>query len=159
MGMTPLNKQQRQHRDQQIIQLRLAGASMRQIADRVGCALGVVHKALTQWSADALEETRGDVDALRRQEAARLDTLQVAVWKNAVQGNVGAIDRALRIMERRAKLLGLDAPVTDAEAARMGAAAGAAAGAAVADRKVAELSAEEARARYEELCRRQPGKS
>jgi hypothetical protein len=43
----------------------------------------------------------------------------LALWPQVLKGNQGAIDRALRVMERRAKLLGLDAPtrqeVTGAE--------------------------------------------
>jgi hypothetical protein len=32
------------------------------------------------------------------------------LWPQVAKGNQGAVDRVLRIMERRAKLLGLDAP-------------------------------------------------
>ena len=34
----------------------------------------------------------------------------LGVWKQAKDGHLGAIDRVLKIQERRAKLLGLDAP-------------------------------------------------
>jgi hypothetical protein len=40
----------------------------------------------------------------------RLDQLLQGVWLGAVDGNPAAVGLALRIMERRAKLLGLDAP-------------------------------------------------
>jgi hypothetical protein len=33
-----------------------------------------------------------------------------AMWSKAMKGDVARVDRCLRIMERRAKLLGLDAP-------------------------------------------------
>jgi hypothetical protein len=49
-------------------------------------------------------------DELRKMELERLDRLLLAVWGQAAKGNQGGIDRALKIMERRAKLLGLDAP-------------------------------------------------
>jgi hypothetical protein len=56
-----------------------------------------------------MERTIGNpAKELRDLEAARLDRLQEQPWLQAVQGNLAAIDRCLRIMERRAKLLGLD---------------------------------------------------
>lgn len=47
----------------------------------------------------------------RNLELERLDRLQLAIWKQAIDGNLGAIDRLLKISERRARLMGLDAPV------------------------------------------------
>jgi len=41
-------------------------------------------------------------------ELERLDAMQAAIWDDAMNGHLGAIDRVLKIMERRAKLLGLD---------------------------------------------------
>jgi hypothetical protein len=40
----------------------------------------------------------------------RLDELQVAVWDRAINGDLPAAHCALKIMDRRAKLLGLDKP-------------------------------------------------
>ena len=47
---------------------------------------------------------------IRDIEMARLDRMQTALWSKVLQGHEGAIDRVLRIMQRRADLLGLDAP-------------------------------------------------
>ena len=47
------------------------------------------------------------VDDLRLLEVARLDQLQAASWEDALAGDVGAVDRILRIITLRAKLLGL----------------------------------------------------
>lgn len=65
---------------------------------------------------EALKERRVDLDHkaedLREVENARLDRLLFVAYRQAVKdGNLAAIDRALRIMERRARLLGLDRPV------------------------------------------------
>jgi hypothetical protein len=50
-------------------------------------------------------------EQLRALELARLDRLFLAVWTAAVvHHDLGAVDRALKIMKRRAELLGLDAP-------------------------------------------------
>jgi hypothetical protein len=40
----------------------------------------------------------------------RLDELQVAVWDRAINGDLPAAHCVLKIMDRRAKLLGLDKP-------------------------------------------------
>lgn len=55
-------------------------------------------------------ETAASASEMRRLELERLDAMTLALWKQATSGNQGAIDRVLRLMERRAKLLGLDAP-------------------------------------------------
>jgi hypothetical protein len=64
---------------------------------------------------DALRERRAalddEVDELRTVEAERLDRLFFVAYKQAVRDDqLSAIDRVLRIMERRARLLVLDRP-------------------------------------------------
>jgi len=49
-------------------------------------------------------------DELREMETDRLDRLQAAVWAKAIQGDTKAVDAVLRIMDRRARLMGLDSP-------------------------------------------------
>ena len=44
-------------------------------------------------------------------ELERLDHLTSAVWLDAMSGSDKAVSSVLRIMERRSKLMGLDAPV------------------------------------------------
>lgn len=56
---------------------------------------------------DANAETAAEIKDV---ELQRLDRMQAAVWRKVLDGHEGAIDRVLRIMDRRAKLLGLDAP-------------------------------------------------
>lgn len=49
-------------------------------------------------------------EEVRTLEVARLDAMLLALWPQVKQGNQGAIEKALKVEERRAKLLGLDAP-------------------------------------------------
>jgi hypothetical protein len=51
------------------------------------------------------------IDEHRELELNRLDTLQRTFWKSAVAGNQRAAEFVLRIIEKRAKLLGLEAPL------------------------------------------------
>lgn len=95
-------------RQKQAMQLRLAGASYDDIAARLGFAgRGGAWRAVMSALKQTLQEP---ADELRKMELERLDRLLLGVWGQAAKGNQGAIDRALKIMERRAKLLGLDAP-------------------------------------------------
>ncbi|MFB7082561.1 hypothetical protein [Streptomyces sp. NPDC056308] len=66
-----------------------------------------VREALKERTTELDEQ----VDELRTVEAERLDRLFFVAYKQAIRdGELPAIDRALRVMERRAKLLGLDRP-------------------------------------------------
>lgn len=93
------------------IALRLAGLDNETIATRLGYAGSA---AVSKDISRALDANRAAerewTDELRVVEALRLDRLQAAVWPSAVSGDPRSIDTALRIMERRARLFGLDAP-------------------------------------------------
>lgn len=52
-------------------------------------------------------------DELRKLEGERLDKLLNGLWAKAEDGHLWAVDRALNIMERRAKLYGLDSAPSD----------------------------------------------
>ena len=105
------------------------GLSFKGIAERMGCSPGAAHgrvnRALRLMAGPAPEQ-------LRQQEIAKLDLLEQAAWKvledrhlRVDHGRVvtddgvpieddapvlAAIDRVLKIQDRRAKLVGLDAP-------------------------------------------------
>ena len=95
-------------RAQQSMELRLAGASYRKIAEQLGYANpGTVHKAVCAAMAAITADT---AEQLRGLEAQRLDAMLMGLWRKARAGDVQAIDRVIRIMERRAKLFRLDPP-------------------------------------------------
>ena len=50
------------------------------------------------------------IEAVRQLELRRLDQMQFPLWPQVLSGDVQATSTALRIQERRASLLGLDAP-------------------------------------------------
>jgi hypothetical protein len=56
-------------------------------------------------------ETDEAAAQVRAMELARLDELTLAVWPAARGGDLSAVACVLRIMERRARLLSLDAPM------------------------------------------------
>jgi hypothetical protein len=119
----------------QAAQMRLEGKSWAHIAEALGystpaAACQDLGRAIEQHLRDQAEA----VETLRQLELARLDALQATAWDvmtrkhitvshgKIVQDETGqaleddgptlqAIDRVVRIMERRARLEGLDSPV------------------------------------------------
>jgi len=70
----------------------------------------MVIKSLRTALADLAETTESKTAEWRAIELDRLDELHRAIWDKAVGGDLAAFDRVLKRMERRAKLLALDAP-------------------------------------------------
>lgn len=97
-------------KERKALELRRAGMSYDEIAAAVGYGNGS-----SAWHAvqRAMKRTlrEGGADEVRDQELDRLDRLQRAVWPRALQGDLPAVGAVLRIMERRSKMLGLDAPI------------------------------------------------
>lgn len=102
------NKVASHERKLQALELRKAGVSFQAIADALGyrSASG----AFAAVKAALKTTLREPANELRELELARLDALLLPLWRRAQGGDDKAVDRCLRIMERRARLLGLDAP-------------------------------------------------
>ena len=98
--------------------MRRAGMSYRQIARALKCspkkAWKLVQSELQRAGGES-PETATEVLAL---ELERLDALQTALWNEATSGNVAAIDRVLKIMERRARLMNLESAIDVQDAMR-----------------------------------------
>lgn len=104
-----------------VMNLRLSGATYQQIAEAAIRQFGAEHLPKNynapQAGQDVIRELQKlDVERetgraeLVRLELERLDRMLLAIWQQVVSGHLGAVDRGLRISERRAKMLGLDAP-------------------------------------------------
>lgn len=96
------------------VALRIAGASWGEIATTLGyptarLALVATERALTRQLAEP--DTR---EQMRRMAGARLDRLLRAVWAKAINPadpeHLLAVTKAREIVDRQAKLYGLDAP-------------------------------------------------
>ena len=88
------------------IEMRLAGHTYRAIAEATGFSgPGQVYKAISK----ALrEQPTEDAEELLAKELATLDAMQAKLWPGVVAGNISSVDAVSRIMDRRAKLTGLD---------------------------------------------------
>jgi len=93
------------------IELKKAGATYRQIGEQLGCGMKTAWRDVDYELKATISEMTESADALRALELARLDRLQVAIWPKAIAGdNLRAVATILKVMSRRAALLGLDAP-------------------------------------------------
>ena len=92
------------------LDLRKKGFSYTQIGTKLGCARQTACRYVLSELENLADKCREEAARVRDLELQRLDDLYLVAWKAIAEGSdLGAIDRCLRIMERRAKLLGLDA--------------------------------------------------
>ncbi len=93
------------------LDLRRSGASLRRIAAQLGVSHEQIRLDIQGALSEAIKENVNNAEHLRTMELERLDDMLLRISKQVSDGHLGAIDRALRISEQRAKLLGLYAPV------------------------------------------------
>lgn len=108
---TAAAKAVRMQRQQAALELRRSGLGYVEIGNQLGIGKSQAHRLVTAALKEAAEQINAEADELRAEEISRLDGMLRGLWPDARKGNVGAVDRVLRIMERRAKMLGLDAPM------------------------------------------------
>lgn len=104
-----------------VLALRKSGATYRKIAAAAVARFGAealpdtwgeryAHKDVVR----EIERLRGEIaegaDEVLRIELERLDRLTEALWSRATAGDEAAIDKVLKIMDRRARYLGLNRP-------------------------------------------------
>lgn len=100
--------------DRDIFRLRMEGHSSREIAEQFGLTGDDIRAAMKRMVVGMSPRYRADLVEL---ESERLDAMMTGIFQSAQLGNVTHIETVLKIMDRRAKLLGLDAPVKTTHAA------------------------------------------
>ena len=92
----------------QVVELRIAGVTFDEIANRVGYSnkSGAWHAYQAAMERYVIES----VESQRAVQSERLDRLFYQAYVQARTGDLNAIDRCIRIEKRRAELWGLDAP-------------------------------------------------
>jgi hypothetical protein len=103
--MSPEQVERMMERERVVLELRTRGKSFYQIEKETGI------KPASEVFSRAIKREQNVVfrraEALRLEEA-RLDQLQDGIWDKAVAGDSRAVEVALKVLERRARLLGLD---------------------------------------------------
>ena len=97
-------------KERQVVQYRQGGATFDAIAKKLGYAdesgaRAAFKRAMERMRDDALN---AEMRELHRQ---RLEVALTAIWPDVVRGDLEAIKVMLKILERDAKLYGIDAPV------------------------------------------------
>lgn len=91
--------------------MRILGKPYREIAAELGISIPGAFKIVKRVLERTRQEANEVADDVRALELERLDKmLDVALRLIETNDDLHAIDRAVRIMERRARLIGLDMP-------------------------------------------------
>ena len=108
MGEPVAKVVQREERRDIVMELALAGATTREIARQVGVHHSTVATDIkARLESSSTDENTSRYRELQRQRIARL----LHEWWTCAKVDLEALDRVLRLLDREAKLLGLDKPV------------------------------------------------
>jgi hypothetical protein len=94
-----------------VLELRRGGGSCRAISKQLGISAMQVSRDLGHGLSELLKLEVGGTAERRALELDRLDGLWLSNWPTAMTGDIPAGQLILKISQRRAELLGLDAPV------------------------------------------------
>lgn len=89
--------------------MRKRGCTWVEIAEE--CGYSSARTAAAEVNKLITEIPQENANNLRKIEIERLDQLLNAMWDKAMKGDGWAVDRCVKIMERKAKLTGIDAPI------------------------------------------------
>jgi len=95
-------------RQTEAMELRKGGATYDQIGRALGITRQGAHKLVQGGMKRLIAQTTEDAIVVREMELQRLDAMLLGLWPSAKRGDAKAVDRVLRIMERRARYLGID---------------------------------------------------
>jgi DNA-binding CsgD family transcriptional regulator len=95
-------------RERRAVELRISGARYEVIGAELGITRQAAHQAVGRVLARTAAETREHADELRVLEAERLEALHATLWPMALDGDLRAVDRVLRVRESFRRLFGLD---------------------------------------------------
>jgi len=102
-------KREKWERATQAFELRLSGKLPGEIGEIMGIAHADVLRLLSErFAYDAAYLTEGERKSILGLELARLEALQTAVWPSAMMGDPKSVDTAVRIIQARAKISGLE---------------------------------------------------
>lgn len=90
----------------QAFDLRIAGASYREIAKALKISVGTAHTYVTEALLEVRNENAETIERLRTVEKTRLEAVLVKLWQKRDQPRVA--DTIIRLSERISKLEGLD---------------------------------------------------
>jgi transposase len=108
-----VNSRSRDKLDRQtkVAEMRLAGfTSQRAIAQRLGVDKATISRDFKELDAKFQEIAAQVIVRAKGLDLERIEALIDAIWAKAENGDTWSIDRIVKLLERKANLLGLDAP-------------------------------------------------
>lgn len=98
-------------RETEAMRLRVEGHNL----EAIGKALGITPQGASKVLYRAFGKAHSELKEMAAHEAVvdfrRIEKLVKVIWPKAENGDLHAIDRVVRLLERKAKLLGLDAAI------------------------------------------------
>lgn len=112
MARSKANKQTINASSRQVeaLRLRASGMNYEEIGREMGIPKGSAYRHVMKALAALRENVKEEADQVRVLELQRLDRLFKRAFEAVDSGDIRAIDQAIKCMDRRAKLLGLDMP-------------------------------------------------
>jgi hypothetical protein len=101
-----ISQEERRRRLAEMLAARPA-LTVREAARALGCSIGTAHADLTAVRADWAERRRALIDQAVAEDLARTDEAIAAIWPAVLAGQLTAIDRLVRLLHYRARVLGL----------------------------------------------------
>ena len=102
-----LSVSQKQH---QAVKLRMQNMTFQEIAENLSVSISQAHRYVQNALKQLAEQLSEDTKELRALHRQRIDKMAAGLWPAAESGNTQAITTMLKLMEREATLMGLDAP-------------------------------------------------
>ena len=96
-------------RRQKSLDLRIAGARYRQIGAQLGVSYQTAYRDVQAALGERATLQHRKAEQLRELELERCDKMQLGLWPKVRLGDEKAVRALVAVMERRAKLSGLDA--------------------------------------------------
>lgn len=97
-------------RKRQAIRMKVEGKTLAEIRLATGASSATVGRWMREEIARVAEDRKDLVKSMQWLQGQRLDAMLAALWPRIQKGDVAAVERAVKIEERRAKLFGLDEP-------------------------------------------------
>ena len=94
----------------QALMLREAGLTFQQIGRQIECSTTRAYQYVADELKRLADQASDSAESIRQLELERLDRMTTGIWTKAKTGDLRSIDRMIKIIEQRSKLLGLYAP-------------------------------------------------
>lgn len=88
-----------------------AGKTYEQIAELLDVCQATICKDVKAILKATASVTQEAIEDWKKLQNMRIETMHGAVWEKAKEGDIQAITTVLKLMDRQARLLGLDAPI------------------------------------------------